>query len=320
MDITVGTAGHIDHGKTTLMEPLTGVDTDRLPEEKQRGITIDLGFAELELDGVHIGFVDVPGHERFVKNMLAGASGIDLVMLIIAADEGVMPQTREHFEICRLLNVSSGIVVLTKIEPCKRRSISPASKHTELAKGSFVENAPVIAVNSRNGKGIEELKAALRTASSNIKPRRSDLVTRLPIDRSFTVKGFGAVVTGTLVSGEIGEGDELELMPSGRKVRVRGVQVHRRKTTTAVSGQRAALNLAGIDHQWLYAVWNSADRNHATDSGDRCRDRSSVDGNSRYQDLAGRVRAHIGTAEVLAQCQCLECGRRMHQEKQASCR
>lgn len=301
MDITVGTAGHIDHGKTTLIKALTGVDTDRLPEEKQRGITIDLGFAELELDGVHIGFVDVPGHERFVKNMLAGASGIDLVMLIIAADEGVMPQTREHFEICRLLNVSSGIVVLTKIDLVDEETLDLARLETaELAKGSFLENAPVIAVNSRNGSGIEELKAALRTASSNIKPRRSDLVTRLPIDRSFTVKGFGAVVTGTLVSGEIGEGDELELMPSGRKVRIRGVQVHRRKTTTAVSGQRAALNLAGIDHHEL-------SRGMELCGPGTMRPTQVIDAEIEVLSTATRgirsrqrVRAHIGTAEVLA--------------------
>ena len=196
MDIVVGTAGHIDHGKTSLIKALTGVDADRLPEEKQRGITIDLGFAELDLGDVRIGFVDVPGHEKFVKNMLAGASGIDLVILVIAADEGVMPQTREHFEICRLLDIRAGLVALTKCDLVDDETLELARLDAaELVDGSFLEDATVIAMSSRTGLGIPELRTALENAAASItKPDDVDL-TRLPIDRSFTVKGFGAVVS-----------------------------------------------------------------------------------------------------------------------------
>ncbi|MCC7308016.1 MAG: selenocysteine-specific translation elongation factor, partial [Acidobacteria bacterium] len=222
MNIIVGTAGHIDHGKTTLIKALTGTDTDRLPEEKKRGITIDLGFAELDLGEHKIGFVDVPGHERFVKTMLAGASGIDLVLLIVAADEGVMPQTREHFDICRLLGVRIGIVVLTKSDLADEEMLELVRLDTaELVEGSFLENAPAIAVSSTSGEGIDELKLALAAAAGEVRIRRNDQVTLLAVDRSFVVKGFGTVVTGTLASGEISEGAELELLPIKRKVRVR---------------------------------------------------------------------------------------------------
>src|ERR1700759_128274 len=193
--VIVGTAGHIDHGKTTLVRALTGVDADRLPEEKRRGITIDLGFAELDLGDVRVGFVDVPGHERFVKNMLAGAHGVDLVALVIASDEGVMPQTREHFDLCRLLGVASGLVVLTKSDAANDELLELVSAEAEeLVAGSFLEGAPVVAVSARTGQGIEELKAALREAALSVAERRSETVTRLPIDRSFTMRGFGAVV------------------------------------------------------------------------------------------------------------------------------
>ena len=204
MNIIVGTAGHIDHGKTALIMALTGTDTDRLPEEKKRGITIDLGFAELDLGGHRIGFVDVPGHERFVKNMLAGASGIDLVLLIIAADEGVMPQTREHFDICRLLGIQSGFIVLTKADLVDDELLDLVRlEAAELVEGSFLENAAVVAVSSKTGDGIDELKRAIVEAAGGVAGRRDDLVTRLPVDRSFVVKGFGTVVTGTLASGSI---------------------------------------------------------------------------------------------------------------------
>ena len=204
MEIIVGTAGHIDHGKTALIKALSGVDADRLPEEKRRGITVDLGFAEMSIGDVHFGFVDVPGHERFVKNMLAGASGIDIVMLVIAADEGVMPQTREHFDICRLLGVKAGIVVLTKLDLVDAETLEFAKLDAaELVEGSFLEHAPVIAVSSRSGSGIAELKETLLVVSRDLPARNDHLITRLPIDRSFSVKGFGAVVTGTLASGTI---------------------------------------------------------------------------------------------------------------------
>ena len=250
MNIIVGTAGHIDHGKTALIKALTGIDADRLPEEKQRGITIDLGFAELDLGGARIGFVDVPGHERFVKNMLAGASGIDLVLLVIAANEGVMPQTREHFEICRMLAIKAGIVVITKADLADEELLELVKLETaELVENSFLETAPVVAVSAKTGVGIDELKHFLTEAASNIAGRTDDTVTRLPIDRSFTVKGFGAVVTGTLVSGQIGESDEMELLPIGRKVRVRGLQTHNTDVKTIFAGQRAAVNLGGIDQR-----------------------------------------------------------------------
>src|ERR671913_588222 len=221
--IIVGTAGHIDHGKTSLVRALTGVDADRLPEEKRRGITIDLGFAELDLGEVRVGFVDVPGHERFVKNMLAGAHGVDLVALVIAADEGVMPQTREHFDICRLLGVSAGLVVLTKSDAVDEELLELVRlEASELVAGSFLEGAPVVAASARTGQGIEELKEVLRASALAAPERSGETVARLPVDRSFTMRGFGAVATGTLVAGEIGEGDELELLPAALRVRVRG--------------------------------------------------------------------------------------------------
>ena len=218
MDIIVGTAGHIDHGKTALVKALTGVDADRFPEEQQRGITIDIGFAELDLGETRIGFVDVPGHERFVKNMLAGASGIDLVLLVIAADEGVMPQTKEHFEICRLLETKKGLVVLTKKDLVDDELLELVKMETaELVENSFLENAPVIAVSAKTGEGIEELKVALKTIAAEIPARKNESVARLPIDRSFTIKGFGAVVTGTLATGEISGSRRNAIASHGKK-------------------------------------------------------------------------------------------------------
>ncbi len=301
MEIIVGTAGHIDHGKTALVRALTGTDTDRLPEEKQRGITIDIGFAELEIGDTHFGFVDVPGHERFVKNMLAGASGIDLVMLVIAADEGVMPQTREHFEICRLLGLRQGIIVLTKSDLVDEETLEIAKLDAaELVSGSFLEDAPVVAISSIIGTGIEELKAELVRCSDSIAVRSNDRVAFLPIDRSFTVKGFGSVVTGTLASGEIKEGTEVELLPEARRVRVRGLQTHGRAVASAHAGQRTAVNLAGIDHSEL-------SRGMVLSEPGVLRPTQIFD--ARIEVLADaprpmrsrqRVRVHIGTAEVLA--------------------
>src|SRR5437868_10661471 len=193
--VIVGTAGHIDHGKTALVKALTGIDADRLKEEKQRGITIDIGFADLSIGDLQIGFVDVPGHERFVKNMLAGAHGLDLVMLVIAADESVMPQTREHFDICRLLHVKTGLVALTKADLVDEELLELARAEVEdFIQGSFLEGAPIIAVSSRTGAGIEELKASLVRLAANIEPKTTAAVPRLPIDRAFSIKGFGTVV------------------------------------------------------------------------------------------------------------------------------
>ena len=218
--IIAGTAGHIDHGKTALVRALTGIDADRLPEEKRRGITIDIGFADLDLGDVRIGFVDVPGHERFVKNMLAGAHGIDVLVLVIAADEGVMPQTREHFDICRLLDVREGMIVLTKKDLVDDDLLALVSAEArELVAGSFLAEAPMLSVSSRTGDGIEELKNTLREVGSRVSGRSQDSLTRLPIDRVFSMSGFGTVITGTLIAGEINEGDELELLPVGRALR-----------------------------------------------------------------------------------------------------
>lgn len=248
-NIIVGTAGHIDHGKTALVGALTGIDTDRLEEEKRRGISIDLGFAHLELgSNLRLGFVDVPGHERFVKNMLAGAVGVDVVLLIIAADESIKPQTREHFDICRLLGVKAGIVVLTKADLVDAEILELVRLEVdEFVAGSFLEGAPVVAVSSKTGQGIEELKAALARVSEQVAEKTAAGWLRLPVDRSFSMRGFGTVVTGTLVSGSVQKEDEVEVQPGGKRLRVRSVQVHGKTESKAVAGQRTALNLAGTD-------------------------------------------------------------------------
>jgi selenocysteine-specific elongation factor len=252
--VIVGTAGHIDHGKTSLVKALTGIDADRLEEEKRRGITIDLGFAHFELpayDGsrIRIGFVDVPGHERFVRNMLAGIGGIDLVLLVIAADEGIKPQTREHFDICRLLAVRRGITVLTKSDAVDPETLEVVRLEVEeFVRGSFLDatQSPIVAVSSLTGAGLDELKAALARVASEITVKDSDALARLPVDRVFTMKGFGTVATGTLVAGTIHKEEELEIFPAGKRVRVRGVQVHGSTAEAAVAGQRTALNLAAL--------------------------------------------------------------------------
>jgi selenocysteine-specific elongation factor len=305
--IIVGTAGHIDHGKTALVRALTGVDADRLPEEKRRGITIDLGFAELELEDVRLGFIDVPGHERFVKNMLAGAHGIDVVALVIAADEGVMPQTREHFDICRLLGVRSGLVCLTKIDMVDEELLALVrAEAEELVNGSFLEVAPVLAVSARTGAGLEELKAALKLVASQVPARSAEMIARLPVDRAFTMRGFGAVVTGTLVAGEISEGDEMELLPAGMRVRVRGLQVHNSQVTRASAGQRVAINLGGIEAAQV-------ERGMILAPVARLRPTQIIDAQLDVLENAPRalrsrmrVRVHLGAAEVLARLRVLE--------------
>jgi selenocysteine-specific elongation factor len=255
--IIVGTAGHIDHGKTALVKALTGIDADRLLEEKRRGITIDLGFAHLELPGpdgelLRFGFVDVPGHERFVRNMLAGVGGIDLVLLVIAADEGIKPQTREHFDICRLLAVQRGITVLTKSDLVDAETLAVVCGEVEdFLRGWLLGQAPIIAVSALKGTGLDELKRELVRNGCEASVKDSQAVTRLPIDRVFTMKGFGTVVTGTLVAGTIRKEDELELFPAGKRVRVRGVQVHGAVAEKAIAGERTALNLAGVEKHEL---------------------------------------------------------------------
>jgi selenocysteine-specific elongation factor len=251
--ILVGTAGHIDHGKTALVKALTGIDADRLQEEKRRGITIDLGFAHMDIrsangDTLHLGFVDVPGHERFVRNMLAGVGGIDLVLLVIAADESIKPQTREHFDILQLLGVKRGITVLTKSDAVDTDTLEVVRLEVEdFLRGTFLEapNSPIVALSSLTGAGLNDLKAAILASSRDVQPRDSRSLARLPIDRVFTMKGFGTVVTGTLISGTIRREEELEVFPYGQRVRVRGIQVHGQAADQAVAGQRTALNLAG---------------------------------------------------------------------------
>lgn len=245
MSFIIGTAGHVDHGKSQLIKALTGTETDRLKEEKKRGITIELGFASLALpDGNVAGIVDVPGHEKFIKNMLAGAGGMDLVLLVVAADEGVMPQTREHIEILELLAVKKGIVVITKADLCDAEWLSEMKKETaqELV-GTFLEGSPMLEVSSHTGQGIEDLKALINTQLLQTEARSHALPAQLPIDREFIMPGFGTVVTGTLLEGIIAEGDELMLYPSEVPVRVRSVQVHGQAKTQAVAGQRTAINI-----------------------------------------------------------------------------
>ena len=252
--VIVGTAGHIDHGKTTLVKALTGIDADRLEEEKRRGITIDLGFANLELtspqgETLRLGFVDVPGHERFVRNMLAGVGGIDIVLLVIAADEGVKPQTREHFDICRLLGIPRGIVVLTKSDSIDADTLEVVRLEIEdFLRGSFLDpqQTPIVAVSAITGQGIDQLKRELARIASEVGTRNANTQPRLPIDRAFVMKGFGTVVTGTLVAGTIRREQELEIHPTGNRTRARGIQVHGTSTDWAQAGERTAINLAGV--------------------------------------------------------------------------
>jgi selenocysteine-specific elongation factor len=247
--IVIGTAGHIDHGKSALVRALTGIDPDRLKEEKERGITIDLGFAHTTIGGDDVAFVDVPGHERFVKNMLAGAGGIDAVLLVVAADESVMPQTREHFAICRLLGVRAGVVALTKSDLADADTIALATMEVrELLAGSPLSASMIVPVSSRTGAGIEDLRRALASVSERLPERTTDgLPPRLPIDRVFSVRGFGTVVTGTLTSGTLRVNEDLVLLPGETPVKIRGLQVHGDSRTTATAGQRVAVNLGGVE-------------------------------------------------------------------------
>src|ERR1700693_2478025 len=247
--LIVGTAGHIDHGKSALVEALTGTHPDRLEEEKRRGITIDIGFAFLELEGVRLGFVDVPGHERFVRNMVAGGGGIDLVLLVVAGDESIKPQTREHFDICRLLGVRRGLIALTKSDLVDPDTLGLVQLEVEeFVRGSFLDGAPIVPVSARTGAGLEHLKQELRRVALNAPAKDATRHFRLPIDRSFAIKGFGTVVTGTLISGSVRVEGEAEVRPGGRRVRIRGIQSAGHAAERAVAGQRTALNLAGVEH------------------------------------------------------------------------
>src|SRR5437773_5813987 len=312
--VIIGTAGHIDHGKTALVKALTGIDADRLEEEKRRGITIDIGFAHLDLslpDGetLRLGFVDVPGHERFVRNMLAGVGGIDLVLLVIAADESIKPQTREHFDICRLLRIPDGVLVLTKcdlVEPDILDLVRLEAR--EFVAGSFLQAAPMVAVSSRTGAGLDELKSELRDLAGRGAGRPPHGLMRLPVDRSFSIKGFGSVVTGTLIAGTIREGVEVAVLPQGTKARVRGLEVFNQPTAMAYPGQRTAVNLQGVEGgvirrgnlltvPGVLVASYLLDVELETLAGDE----------AALRDLA-RVRFHHGTLEAMARVKLFEGG------------
>jgi selenocysteine-specific elongation factor len=299
--IVLGTAGHIDHGKTSLIKALTNIDTDRLKEEKARGITIDLGFAFLNLaEDIQLGIVDVPGHERFVKNMLAGVGGIDLVMLIIAADEGVMPQTREHLAICELLQVREGLVVLTKIDMVEPEWLELVREDTaEFLRGTFLEGKPIIPVSSKTGEGLPALLDALQTTCQRLAPKSTTGPVRLPIDRVFTIRGFGVVVTGTLFSGRLHLEDRLEVLPRRVTARVRGLQVHNQAVKEAVAGQRTAVNLQGVEKAELQRgdVLVTPGRFTATYMLDVSL--ALLEDAPRSLKHRARVRFHIGTSEIM---------------------
>jgi len=300
--VIVGTAGHIDHGKTALVKALTGIDTDRLKEEKERGISIELGFAFLRLEeGITLGVVDVPGHERFVKTMLAGVGGIDLVILVIAADEGVMPQTREHLHICELLGIRRGLVALTKKDLVDPEWLDLVQEEIRtFLTGTYLDEAPILPVSSLTGEGLRELRNALASLAAEIQPRRGDGIVRLPIDRVFTIRGFGTIVTGTLWTGSLAIGDEVTILPKDLPSRVRRLQVHNESVEKALAGQRTAVNLPGLET-------NQIERGDLLCLAGTLRVSTSLEATLALlpdapKPLANRarVRFHLGTAEILA--------------------
>ncbi|WP_300667721.1 selenocysteine-specific translation elongation factor [Desulfoluna sp.] len=299
--IILGTAGHIDHGKTSLIRSLTGIETDRLKEEKARGITIELGFASMALpNGQHVGIVDVPGHEKFVKNMVAGATGIDIVAMVIAADEGVMPQTREHMEICSLLGISHGVVVLTKTDLVDEEWLELVQEDIGgFLKGTFLEGAPMIPVSSVTGDGMDTLKQTLSELAASVPQRRTASVFRLPVDRVFTMKGFGTVITGTVISGSISIGDAVTIYPSGVESKVRGIQVHSDSVEKASSGMRTAINFQGLEK-------SAIQRGEVVSTPGNIKPSYLMDVEFHYLPSAKkplknrtRIRLHTGTSEVL---------------------
>jgi len=299
-NVIIGTAGHIDHGKSALVLALTGTDPDRLKEEKARGITIDLGFANYRQSDLNVAFVDVPGHERFIRNMLAGVSGIDCVLLVVAADESIMPQTREHFDICRLLGVESGLIALTKSDLVDEETLELVQMETrELIKGSFLDGAPMVAVSARSGAGLDDLRQELRGIASGFGKPVTTGIARLPIDRAFSVRGFGTVVTGTLISGAIAVEMALDVQPAGHPVKVRGLHVHGESTDRAHSGQRVAVNVSGLDVGDL-------SRGDVLVQPDGLESTRRLDAtlmllpNMRPLKHGSRVRFHSGTSEVMA--------------------
>ena len=298
--VVIGTAGHIDHGKTSLVKALTGTDTDRLKEEKERGITIELGFAELTLDNVHAGIVDVPGHERFVKNMLAGVGGIDLVMLIVAADEGIMPQTREHLSICRLLGIKTGLIVLTKTDLVEPEWVELVTDDIlDFVKDTFLEEKPIVPVSAHTGDGLENLKKAVSEIANQTPLKSETGIFRIPIDRVFTMRGFGVVITGTLFSGSVTVGEQVEVYPRTLQARVRGLQVHGESVEKSTAGLRTAVNLQGLERNEVF---------RGDIIGHRGELKSTYMLDVHLEHLAdaprplktrNRIRFHAGTAEIM---------------------
>jgi selenocysteine-specific elongation factor len=306
-DLVLGTAGHIDHGKTALVKALTGVDTDRLPAEKQRGITIDLGFAALDLGDCHLALVDVPGHERFIRNMLAGASGLDLAMLVVAADDSVMPQTREHLEILRLLGLSGGLVALTKCDLAEPDWVAMVEDDVRgLVAGTFLEGAEVVRTSAATGQGIDALREALSRLARGATSRDDPGLFRMAIDRAFTIAGHGTVVTGTVASGSVAVGDELQWLPDGRSVRVRGLQRHDRPVERVGRGARAAINLVGVHHAEVRRGQELGAPGYLEATRVLSVEVLASDDAPRPLRHRGRYRLHLGTAEVTASLALLE--------------
>jgi len=309
-DLILGTAGHIDHGKTSLVKALTGIDCDRLPEEKQRGITIDIGFASLDLGDYRLGIVDVPGHERFIKNMLAGATGVDLAVLVIAADDSVMPQTREHLEILRLLGLKHGVIALTKcdlVDETTREVVELEIR--ELVAGSFLEAAPIIRTSANSGEGIAELKTAIAEACKHVEARSDKEWFRLAIDRSFIVQGHGTVVTGSVTSGKLTVGDELEWQPRGERVRVRSLQNHDKPVEEVHRGMRAAINLAGVHHEDVIRGQELATPGYLAPSRFLTVRLHCLADARRAIKHRVPIRFHIGTSEIMGTVALLDCDR-----------
>jgi selenocysteine-specific elongation factor len=307
-DLILGTAGHIDHGKTSLVKALTGIDCDRLPEEKARGITIDIGFATLDLGDFRLGIVDVPGHERFIKNMLAGATGIDLAVLVVAADDSVMPQTREHLEILRLLGLRHGVIALTKcdlVDETTREVVELEVR--ELVQGSFLESAPLVRTSAQKGEGIAELRQAIADACRRVEERTGRHWFRLAIDRSFIVQGHGTVVTGSVTSGSVRVGEELEWLPRGGQVRVRSLQNHDKPVEEVHRGMRAAINLAGVHHEDVVRGQELATPGYLIPSRTLTVRLHCLADVKRPIKHRASVRFHLGTSEIMGTLSLLDC-------------
>ena len=305
--VIAGTAGHVDHGKTALVRALTGVDTDRLDEEKRRGISIDIGFAHLDLErNLRLAFIDVPGHEKFVKNMLAGVGGIDFIVFVIAADESIMPQTREHFEICRLLRIRSGLIALTKCDLVDRDTIEVAKLEiADFVRGSFLENAPILPISATTGMGLDVLRSELARVAQHTNIRDKSQFFRLPVDRSFVMSGFGTVATGTVFGGHVQIDDEVQAYPESRVLRVRGVQVHGRNADQAVAGQRAAINIAGIESHEIHRGMTLATKSVFVPTT-LCDAVLELLSSAKPLKNRAPVHLHAGTAQVQAEVRTLD--------------